>query len=171
MQILLCFICYFCKISCLLFTLTERQSESLHLCSSVFMHAFSACALLCMLVNSLNCRGSLNHRQSKNKQIHQRCLTGYTVSSSSLCNVGPVTESQLQELRLPQKHYGSCYWPNLRGRQQGWWLDDGIMFAWPAGCQSTTTRLNVWVYLASQVGWWKKKRCFNGSNNSVIFFS
>lgn len=109
MQMLLRFICNFCQISCLRFTLTQRQRESSRLCSSVFTHAFSACALLCMLVNRLNCRGSLNHRQSKNKQIHQRCLTGHTVSSSSLCNAAPVTESQLQELRLPQTHYGSCY--------------------------------------------------------------
>lgn len=132
---------------------TERESESLYLCSSIFMHVFSACALMCMLVNSLNCRGSLNHRQSKNKQIHQRCLAGSTVSSSYLCNVGPVTESQLQELNLLQKHHGSCYWPNLIGRQQGWWLDGGIMFAWPAGCQAATRWLNVWV----NNSWWKKK--------------
>lgn len=58
---------------------------------------FCAWPVLHVLVCSINCTG-------ENKQIHQRCLAASAACSSFLCNVGPVTGSQLQGLKLPQQN-------------------------------------------------------------------
>lgn len=67
----------------------------------------------------------INHRRHKNKQIHQRCLAGSTISPSSLCNVGPVTASQLQGLTLRLQQHESC------SRRVTWMTTAGLRDDWP----------------------------------------
>lgn len=72
-------------------------------CRDLQMYPCMLCAwpLLHVLVCGINRRG-------KNKQTHQRCLAASATRSSFLCNVGPVTGSQLPGLKLPQQQRRAC---------------------------------------------------------------
>lgn len=110
---------------CLVFTLTQGKTESLFSTVFVSVHAVFACILLNVLFNSLNC--IVNQRHSENKQIHQRCLAGSTVSSSSLCNVGSVTGSQLQGWSSHSSNVGLVNTDPIQWKGN---RDDDCMTAW-----------------------------------------